>query len=113
VIQDATKKLRRPYTGSFLARVDGTLVDPAVVIEIPTTLYALQSVPRIWRLERHPQRDTLKRRRIEEMMSNFEKTLNNRMSKDNIGERKNQIIFTRFQHLAEVLESISGAGQGS
>lgn len=105
VIRDPVNKLR-PYTGSFLAEMNGSLLDPAIVLEIPTTLYALQRVPRVRRLAKHPRRDTLKRRRIDGMLSSFERTLDTLMIDENIGDRRDRVQFTRFRHLPEKLQKI-------
>lgn len=108
VIRDPFNKLR-PYTGSFLAKENGGLLDPAIVLEIPTTLYALQRVPRVRRLAKHPRRDALRRRRIDGMLSSFERTLDNLMIDDNIGERRDRVLFTRFRHLTEKLAQLRQA----
>jgi hypothetical protein len=102
----------RPYIGNFLATRDGTLVDPAVVMEIPTTLYALQDVPRIWRIERR-RRDALIRRRIDDMLSSFERALDYFMRRERIGNNRHKVLFTRFRHVTGLLDQIVGVKPNS
>jgi hypothetical protein len=101
----------RAFGGNFLGRVqaDGSLevVQPAIVIDMPTTLYALQYSPRVMRIGDDPlgaaQNRTLlarlRRRRYYDMLSRFYRIMHYLIDR---GEAKGQADHVHFVKLAEL-----------
>jgi hypothetical protein len=108
----------RPFAGNFLGRVgpDGSfeLVQPAIVIDMPTTLYALQYSPRVIRIGDNPlgvpeDRTVLarlRRRRYYEMLDRFYRIMRYLMDRSDARGRDDRVHFVKLAGLPDLLNRL-------
>lgn len=108
---------QRPFFAKFLARKnsDGTyvVIKPGIVVDIPTTLFALQYSPRIMTIRKQYRdpadrafRDELIHRRYKDMMARFERVLHS--IKDMLGAKgfDDQVQVVTLEELPALLDEI-------
>jgi hypothetical protein len=106
----------RDFGASLLGR-DGELVEPAVVLEIPSTLYALQYAPRMRRLEKRVQDgiarqvvDVLRERHLKAMLESFAKNMNFQIDHDKRKGDPNRFHMVTLGELGAALRAIGVTG---
>ena len=108
----------RKFDVDFLGRVqpDGSLeiVEPGVVIDIPTTLYALQYSPRVLRIDDGPMGGPqggavlgrLRRRRYTHMLDRFNRIMRHFLRRDEAKGHGHQVHFVKLTDLPALLETL-------
>jgi hypothetical protein len=104
---------KRPFPAKFLARsTDGGAAKLAVV-DIPTTLYALEKAPRILRIagetlsgRRGSDIDPLRRRRVREMLRRFEMMMEFYIAKESNPWLKSRFHLVQLPELRAKLETL-------
>jgi hypothetical protein len=108
----------RQFVGNFLGRVepDGSfeLVQPAIVIDMPTTLYALQYSPRVMRIGDNPLRAAqdrtvltrLRRRRYYDMLDRFYQLMNYLMDRSDARGHDDHVHFVKLAGLPSLLDDL-------
>ena len=107
----------RPFGVDFLCRIqpDDSLeiVEPGVVIEIPTTLYALQYSPRVLRIDDGPAvqggavLDRLRQRRYANMLDRFTRIMGHFLRRGDAKGRERQVHFVPFAELPALLQTLA------
>jgi hypothetical protein len=102
----------RDFGASLLLR-SGQLVDPAVVMEIPSTLYALQYVPRMRRLDKRElggfatgALEVLRQRHFRALLASFDKNMKFQISQDKIGQEPERFHYITVDKLDDELRKI-------
>lgn len=108
----------RDYGGQFLVRDQGKgdFVEPGIIVEIPTTLYALQFVPRIRKIEevQAERRDNVravvdqKRRRLTNMLERFEVNLRYQIEHDHNAAKGGRVQIIDLPQLEATFRAIPG-----
>src|SRR5262249_57581437 len=103
----------RDFGASLLGR-SGELVEPAVVLEIPSTLYALQYAPRMRRLEKRMHDgisrqvlDALRERHLKAMLESFAKNMSFQIDHDKRKGDPNRFHMVTLNELADALPPIA------
>lgn len=118
-IQQADENDMRSFGAKFLARAgaDGPPVpaSPGIVLDIPTTLYALQHSPRIARLDRMPRTPgwtvaALKRRRYDHMLHRFGRLLDYFLNRAEHQGHAHQVHYVSLGELPALLDRLLAAG---
>jgi hypothetical protein len=108
----------RPFGVEFLGRIqpDGSLdiVEPGIVIDIPSTLYALQYSPRVLRIDDGPAGgtqgaavlDRLRRRRYSNMLNRFNRIMRQFLRRGDAQGHARQVHFVTLAELPALLETL-------
>ena len=119
-IHQATPQDLRQFGAQFLGRLqpDGACaaIEPAIVVEIPTTLYALQYSPRIRRIDDAPIGpgpnsavvDRLRRRRYSYMLDRFGRLIQYYMNGADARGHLHQVHFVGVDELPGLLPRLVG-----
>ncbi len=98
----------RDYAGDFLVRSQdkgaADFVQPAVLIEIPTTLYALPHAPRLRKLL--PRNDALRLRRLRGMLDSFEAVMTRQIQTASNPYQESHFHFISIEQLGPTLREI-------
>jgi hypothetical protein len=117
-IHQANELDMRKFDVGFLGRIqpDGSLeiVEPGVVIDIPTTLYALQYSPRVLRIDDGPAGrpqgaavlDRLRRRRYGNMLDRFNRIMRHFLRRGDARGHERQVHFVTLAELPALLETL-------
>jgi hypothetical protein len=99
----------RDFGASLLLR-GGELVEPVVVMEIPSTLYALQYAPRLRRLDKRVHDgvakqvlDVLRQRHLQAMLASFAKNMSFQIDQDKRKEEPNRFHMITLDKLDDEL----------
>lgn len=108
----------RDYGGQFLVRDQGTgdFVEPCIIVEVPTTLYALPYVPRIRKIGEvqagvlHNIRTVVeqKRRRLDDMLQRFEVNLRYQIEQDRGGVADTRVQMIDLPQVEATLRALPG-----
>src|SRR5262245_7597390 len=106
----------RDFGASLLGR-SGELVEPAVVLEIPSTLYALQYAPRMRRLEKRMHDgisrqvlDALRERHLKAMLESFAKNMSFQIDHDKRKGDPDRFHMVTLNELGDALRAIGVTG---